>query len=240
MKPTKNDELLLKEKYKDNYQYVVEKISHHYPIQYLIGNVNFYGYTIHVDERVLIPRFETELLIEKTIEYIQGKKLHNSKILDIGTGSGCIAITMKKEIECIMTAIDVSVDALEVAKENAKENQVDIQFLQKDILKEDIDSIYDVIISNPPYLTEEDDVSEEIAYEPQMALYAAHHGLLFYETILQKAINHVSKNSLLAFEIGDSQGKQLVELAKQYFPKAIITCEKDYSNRNRYLFIDNQ
>lgn len=240
MVPTQKDEKLLKEKYKENYPDILQKIQDNYPIQYLIGNVEFYGYPIKVDERVLIPRFETELLIEKTIEYIKKKQLQKPNILDIGTGSGCVAITIKKEIDCAMTAIDVSSDALEVAKANAKENNADIRFHQKDILMEEIESMYDVIISNPPYLKEDDDVGKEIAYEPQIALYADHQGLLFYETIFKKAVNHISKNSLLAFEIGESQGTQLVELAKQYFPQAIITCEKDYSNKDRYLFIDNK
>ena len=135
MVPTKNDEQLLKEKYKEGYSKVLQKIQEGYPIQYLIGNVEFYGYPIKVDERVLIPRFETELLVEKTIEYIKKKKMQKTNILDIGTGSGCIAIALKKEIDCTMTAIDVSSGSLEVAKENAKENNVDIQFEQKDILK---------------------------------------------------------------------------------------------------------
>lgn len=240
MVPTKNDERLLKEKYKDNYSEILQKIKNNYPIQYLIGNVDFYGYHIKVDERVLIPRFETELLVEKTIEYIKKKQLHKPKILDIGTGSGCIAITLKKELDCDVTAIDISEEALKLANENAKENNVKIKFYQKDILNEEIKSTYDVIISNPPYLTKKDEVSKEIAYEPQNALYAEHEGLLFYETILKKAVNHVSKNSLLAFEIGESQGKKIIEIAKNSFPQAIITCERDYTGRDRYLFVKIQ
>lgn len=236
MKLTNNDLKLLKEKYQDLTP-IFKKIEDNYPIQYLIGNVNFYGYKINVNEDVLIPRFETELLVEKTINYINKYKIINPSILDIGTGSGCISIALKKNIECNINALDISRSALKIAKKNASENNVDINFLNKDIIKENIDNIYDVIISNPPYLTKDDDVSKELIYEPQNALYADNDGYIFYENILKKSINHINKKSIIAFEIGDRQGNKLLELSKQYYPSSKILLEKDYTNRDRYIFI---
>lgn len=240
MKITKNDEILLKEKYKDNYKEIQKKINNNYPIQYLIGNVNFYGYNINVNENVLIPRFETELLIEKTLFYLKKYNINNPNVLDIGTGSGCIAITIAKEIQSKVTAIDINEKALELASLNAKENQVDITFIKKDILKESIDESYDLIISNPPYLTKEDIVGKEIAYEPQNALYADNSGTIFYKKILEKSKGKLNKKSLIAFETGINQVEQLKEIINNYYPDAKVIFEQDYTNRNRYVFIVNE
>ena len=150
------------------------------PPQYIIGNVNFYGNVINVDKRVLIPRFETELLVEKTINYCQKKfnnNLQNINILDIGTGSGCIAITLKKELNCKVTGIDISLDALEVARNNALNNNVNINFYQSDIFS-NIKEKYDVIISNPPYIKEDEEIMDIVKNnEPHLALYAKNEGL---------------------------------------------------------------
>lgn len=237
---TKKDYELLKLKYPNNMDYIEQKLEENYPVQYLIGDVNFYGYQIKVTEDVLIPRFETETLIEKTINYIKKLKINNPSILDIGTGSGCIPIVLKKEIDCTVTAIDISEKALEVAKSNAYLNNTDIQFIKKDILNEDIEEIYDVIISNPPYLTENDDVSLSISYEPQNALYAEDNGLLFYKKIIKKSVNHISRKSLIAFETGDSQKDSIINIAKEYYPKSKIIAEKDLSGKDRYIFIINE
>ena len=128
------------------------------PVQYIVGNVDFYGNKINVNKNVLIPRFETEELVEKTINYIKkyfGKKID---IVDLGAGSGCIAITLKKEIDCNMDAVDISSDALSVARENAKINNVDINFYEGDMLKP-LNKKYDVIISNPPYISYNEEMS---------------------------------------------------------------------------------
>lgn len=241
MIPTKKDLELLKEKYPNNLDEILDKIKNNYPIQYLIGDVNFYGYKILVKEDVLIPRFETELLVEKTLDLINLHHIEKPKILDIGTGSGCIAITLKKKINnATITAIDISPKALKVAKENAKLNKVDIEFIKKDILKEDICDKYDVIISNPPYLSEEDIVGEEIKFEPQMALYSSNKGLIFYETIIKKSVNHLNKNGIIAFETGKSQHNKIKEYLNKYYPNKKVICEKDYQEKDRFVFLINE
>lgn len=111
---------------------VIKKLNNHYPVQYLIGNVNFYGYQIFVDERVLIPRFETEGLVEETLKLIKFKNI-TPKIIEVGTGSGCIAIALSKELNTHVTAIDISKSALEVATQNALYNEANVTFQLKDI-----------------------------------------------------------------------------------------------------------
>ena len=208
--------------------------------QYIVGNVDFYGNIINVDKRVLIPRFETELLVEKTINYIN--KLFDKKvsILDIGTGSGCIAITLKKEIDCNMTAIDISKDALDVARENAIKNHVDIIFRESDIFS-NINDKFDVIISNPPYIRYDEEIEDIVKNnEPYIALYAKDNGLYFYDKILKECSNYLNNQYLICFEIGYMQGDSIKELANNYLGNdIIISIEKDYSNKDRFVFIYN-
>ena len=152
--------------------------------QYIVGNVDFYGNIIDVDERVLIPRFETELLVEKTILYIKKLFKKQIKLLDIGTGSGCIAITLKKETNSIVTASDVSNDALDLARENASRNNVEIDFVLSDVFS-NIKDKYDVIVSNPPYISFDEEIEDIVKdNEPYIALYAPNDGLYFYDKIL--------------------------------------------------------
>ena len=127
----------------------IKKLNQGIPVQYIIGNVDFYGNVIEVNENVLIPRFETEGLVEKTIERLKNRK--NLKIVDLGTGSGCIAITLAKKLNCEVDAVDISSKALEVAKKNAINNDVSINFYLGDLLKP-LKNKYDCIISNPPYM----------------------------------------------------------------------------------------
>lgn len=230
---------LLREKYKENINVAYQKLENHYPVQYLIGYVDFYNLEILVNENVLIPRFETELLVEKTLELIKKYNFHKPKVLDIGTGSGCIAITLKKEVNCEVTAIDISEKALNVAKENAKLNKVDIKFINKDILNEELIGNYDVIISNPPYLTKGEEVSKELIYEPQNALYVED-DTIFYKEIIKKGSRVLNKKSIIAFETGIRHHKEIISYARDFFPKAFIISELDYSGRNRYIFIINE
>ena len=216
----------------------IEELIKGKPIQYIIGNVDFYGYIIDVNEKVLIPRFETERLVELTIERI--KKMHKKvTILDIGTGSGCIAITLKKELDCEVDAIDISDDALSLAKENAKNNDVKITFYKSNILR-NVSKKFDVIISNPPYLTEEDEVMDIVKNnEPHLALYAKNNGLYFYEEILKNCIYSINPNYLIAFEIGQNQKEDITKLAHQYLGDVKVECYQDYSGKDRYMFISN-
>ena len=217
----------------------IELLNKGIPVQYIVGNVDFYGYNFKVNENVLIPRFETEELVEKTIKYIN--KYFNKKvdILDLGTGSGCIAITLKKELDCNVDAVDISPKALKIAKLNAKNNNVDITFYEGDMLNP-INKIYDVIISNPPYIAYNEEIMEIVKNnEPHTALYAEDNGLKYYKDIISNANKYLKEKSIIAFEIGEKQGNLILEYAKNYFKDSIITVEKDMQNRDRFVFIIN-
>lgn len=240
MKPeyiTDTDWKLLKERYPDNLEEVLDKLEAHYPVQYLIGNVEFLNTIIHVDERVLIPRFETELLVEKTIQKLKKMKLENPNILELGTGSGCISIALKKNIDCRVSAVDISEDAIQVARENATLNKVSIDFKVQDMLNINYEG-YDLIISNPPYVSETEPVGKETQYEPQNALFAKEKGLFFYQEIIKKISELSTKPKLIAFEIGMTQGNELLEFSKKHLSTMTSSIEKDLTGRDRYLFIE--
>lgn len=227
---------LLKELYPSNFNEVKQKLQEHYPIQYLIGYVDFYNTKINVNENVLIPRFETELLIEKTIKFLENKNYKT--LIDICTGSGCIAISLKKHTNLIIDACDISDKALETAKNNAKENSVEIEFFKLDILNNTPKKKYDCIISNPPYVTTSEYTSPETKYEPSIALFANNNGLEFYERILKTAKDYLNTNGSIIFEIGATQKNDIKDLALKFFPQAKIKIEKDYNNYDRFLFIE--
>lgn len=217
----------------------IELLNKGIPVQYIVGNVDFYGYNFKVNENVLIPRFETEELVEKTLKYINKYLDKKVDILDLGTGSGCIAITLKKELDCNVDAVDISPKALEIAKLNAKNNNVDITFYQGDMLNP-INKKYDVIISNPPYIAYNEEIMEIVKNnEPHTALYAEDNGLKYYKDIISNANKYLKEKSIIAFEIGEKQGKLILEYAKNYFKDSIITVEKDMQNRDRFVFIIN-
>lgn len=217
----------------------IELLNKGIPVQYIVGNVDFYGYNFKVNENVLIPRFETEELVEKTIKYINKYLNKKVDILDLGTGSGCIAITLKKELDCNVDAVDISPKALEIAKLNAKNNNVDITFYEGDMLNP-INKIYDVIISNPPYIAYNEEIMEIVKNnEPHTALYAEDNGLKYYKDIISNANKYLKEKSIIAFEIGEKQGNLILEYAKNYFKDSIITVEKDMQNRDRFVFIIN-
>lgn len=237
---TENDWKLIKAKYK-NLKPIIKKINKNYPVQYLIGNVNFYGYIMKVNKNVLIPRFETETLVEKVINYIKNLNLENSSLLELGTGSGCISIVLKKEIPTLnVTSVEISNKALKVAKKNSQLNNADIYFIKKDLFKFKPINSYDILISNPPYITENDDYDKSILYEPKKAIFADKTGINYYKYIISTCANYLKQKNLIAFEIGNTQGKILKNLAKEYFPNASIKVEKDLSNKDRYLFIINE
>lgn len=237
---TENDWQLLTKKYK-NMRPIIRKIKNNYPIQYLIGNVDFYGYEILVKKGVLIPRFETEGLLEKTMEYIKKYHLEDSNVLDIGTGSGCISIVLKKEFPSLnITAIDKSYKALKIAKKNVKKNHVDINLIRQNIFKYNPLNKYDIIISNPPYIAYDEKIDEACKYEPKMSLYANNNGLEFYEYIIKNSKKYLQEKSILAFEIGYKHGEYLKTYAKKYYPNASIEVLKDLANKDRYFFIINE
>lgn len=224
------------EKYGNPTKENIDRLNNGEPIQYIVGNVSFYGNIIDVDKRVLIPRFETEELVENTVKYI--KKYNYKSIVDIGTGSGCIAITLKKFFpEILVDAVDISKDALEVAKKNANKNNANINFYEGNLL-EPLSKKYDVIISNPPYIAYDEEIMDIVKNnEPHIALYASNNGLYYYEEILKNVYKYINNNGLIAFEIGYNQGEEIKKLASKYLNKYDFEIKKDMTGKDRMVFI---
>lgn len=205
------------------------------PLQYITHEQDFYGHTFYVDENVLVPRFDTEILVDEIIK--RRKNENGLKILDICTGSGCIAISLCKGLcNAEVSAIDISEGAIGVAKKNAKDLDAKISFYKKDVLKENyFDQKYDVVVSNPPYI--ESDViptlmTEVKDYEPMLALDGGRSGLIFYEKISKDAKEYILHNGLLAFEIGYNQGEAVSEILRADGYKNIEVI-KDYAGNDR-------
>lgn len=217
----------------------IERLQNGEPVQYIVGNVNFYGNEIKVNKNVLIPRFETEELVEYTISYIKKMFKEKINIIDLGTGSGCIAITLKKKLNSNVSAIDISKEALEVARENAKKNKVEIDFIQNDML-DNISNKFDVIISNPPYISKNEEIQDIVRKnEPYLALYADNEGLYYYEKIIKQAKKNLKEKFIIAFEIGYMQGDKIKKIAEQNYPKAEVVLKKDLQGKDRFIFIIN-
>ena len=223
MKYNKSDLDYLKKYIKENnlddnyYNESLKKLEEGRPIQYIIGNVNFYSNIIKVNKSVLIPRFETELLVDLSIKKIKDIfKNDKVDILDLGTGSGCIAISLKKEINSNVDAVDISKEAIKVAKQNALDNKVDINFINQDMVNY-TEKKYDVIVSNPPYIRYDEEIMDIVKYnEPHLALYAEDNGLYFYKNII-KNIQYITKEKfLVCFEIGYEQANNIVDIAQTY------------------------
>lgn len=211
------------------------------PIQYILGHTEFYGLTFKVNPSVLIPRPETEELVDWIISSVGNSELAVGNFLDIGTGSGCIPISLKNNLpDAEVSAIDISPEALQTAKENAELNKVDVNFIQNDILNPTHHSLltthYSLIISNPPYVTLEDKKlmhTNVTDFEPHTALFVPENDpLVFYKAIADFASSHLIKGGLLFFEINESYGKQTVELLNS---KKFINIElkKDISGKYR-------
>lgn len=217
------------------------KLLNNYPIQYLIGYVNFYGNNINVRENVLIPRFETEDLVDRTIKY--SKKIFLDKrvnILDIGTGSGAIAISLNKELDSNVDAVDISDYAISLAKENNDINNTNVNIFKSDIFSE-VKNKYDIIISNPPYISFEETIMDKVFdNEPHLALFASDNGLYFYKKILDESKKFLNDKFIIAFEIGMTQGEDIRMYASSLFENAKISVEKDLSGKDRFVFIINE
>ena len=235
-----NKEKELSKKEYNNYSKILKKVEKGLPVQYALKKAYFYGDSFYVNKNVLIPRPETEYLVEKIDKLIKGKfNNDNIKILDIGTGSGVIAITLSKlNKKADITATDISKKALKIAEKNNKNRGTNVNFIHTN-LYDDIKNEFDVIISNPPYIDFNSKLVEEKVKreEPHIALFAEDNGLYFYKEILKNLKKVLKKDHIIAFEIGDSQGKELSQMAKNYFPKDEIYIEKDYNKYDRYLFI---
>ena len=227
----------LKKYYKGNIEDAIKRLEDGEPVQYIVGDVDFYGNILKVDKRVLIPRFETEGLVEIALKYLNNTNLD---VVDLGSGSGCIAITLKKKLPNInMDAVDISKSALELAKENAKLNNVNINFYNGDMLNP-LNKKYDCIISNPPYIAYDEDVMEIVKNnEPNNALYADNDGLYFYEEILKNCKNYLKDKYYIFFEMGYNQGDKIKEIAHKYL-NCKVEIKKDLQGFDRYVIIKNK
>ena len=207
------------------------------PVQYILGYARFFGLKLKVNKSVLIPRPETELLVEKAISLIT--KNNYKTALDIGTGSGAIAIAVKKETNVEMTALDISEEALAIAKENACTYELDITFIESDIFSAVKDK-YDVILSNPPYISYDDvDNISEIVYanEPHLALFSSDNGLYYYKKIIDSLDNYLNPKGVVIMEIGATQASAISKYLSDNYSDYQMEVYKDYNNLDRIIVI---
>ena len=225
---------------KDFVEEIYKKLAEHIPAQYIIGHTEFFGMQLKVDERVLIPRPETE----EIVELILSENLKNNlRVLDIGTGSGAIALALaKNRPDWSVTAADISQDALDIAEENAKENSTDLIFIKSDCFSE-ISSKYDIIVSNPPYISrsDESEVGLNVLHsEPHFALFADEDGLAIYRKIAEKAKDYLTDGGKIYLEIGYKQGQSVPELFRNHLPEKRIRTLKDQFGQDRMVVIDDR
>lgn len=219
---------------------VVTQLQKEIPVQYIFEKAHFYGYEFTVSPATLIPRRETEELVEWILEAMNRQPQKKWKILDIGTGSGCIPITIKKEFSLAeVSAIDISPEALFIAEENAHNLNVKIRFIQQNILETKTLDKYDIIISNPPYvrhLEKAEMKNNVLRHEPHLALFVENEDpLIFYRKIMQLAKESLTENGVLFFEINQYLGNEMTELVSEYFDNVIL--KKDLQGNDRMMKI---
>ena len=219
---------------------IIEELKTGKPYQQILGHTEFYGKKFFVDENVLIPRPETEELVELAKIEIQNlkSKIQNLKLLDIGTGSGIIPITLKKYFpNAEISAMDISEKALEIAKKNADFHKKEINFIQKDYLNTELTEKYDIIISNPPYIGIEENIEIEDSvkgFEPNIALFSpTSDALIFYKKIAKDGEKYLNENGMIFLEINQKLGKETLELFSNYSESRLI---KDLSGNDRFVF----
>ena len=202
------------------------------PLAYILGTAEFYNCLIKVNENVLIPRLETETLCEYVIKENPGLY----EVLDLCTGSGCIAIALSKNLQNFkLTASDIDINALSVARENAQLNNVNIEFVQSDLL-ENIDKTFDIIVSNPPYLSklEMQSAPKSVTdFEPKLALFGGESGLDFYVKIAETAPKNLAENGLIYLEVGDKQAEDVAQILSNNFKN--IEIKKDLFGIERFV-----
>ena len=225
----------------DKYFSLIEKhIKEDVPLSHLVGFEYFYDRKYKVTKDVLSPRMETEELIYKVIEYVKASSKNNFKILDLCTGSGIIAITLKKELSQFsidVVASDISEEAIKVAKENAQSHDATIKFIQSDIFNNIADK-FDIIVSNPPYIDRKDEVTMQdnvLKYDPHLALFAEEEGMYFYRKIIEQANDYLNENGVIFFEIGYDQKDKIIKLADLNGYSAEVY--KDINGRDRMAFL---
>ena len=216
----------------------IEAIKNDKPIQYVLGHVNFYGQDFYINENVLIPRFETEELVENTISIAKTLFTNPVEILDIGCGSGVIGLTLEKKLSTkTVDLVDISEKALEVTNKNCGNLNSKANVFQSDCLS-NVEKKYDIIISNPPYIKDDEEIEDIVKNnEPHEALYAGKDGLDCYKKILKDIGKNLKEKFLIAFEIGADQAKDIESLANNYLKDIQIVIKKDLQGRDRMIFI---
>ena len=243
---------LFKEKEVDEKEFLdaIDKLCEGYPYQYITKNANFFGYDIYVDENVLIPRLDTEILVDCICRHIEEKydKKDSIRILEIGVGSGAVIVAILKRLEeycnIIIDGIDISKGAIEVAKKNIEKYNLEdnSNIYMKDILNEEVQEKYDIIYSNPPYLTSDEmgEISDDVRKEPSLALYGGEDGLEYYRRIIGIITknNNLKEDGKLFLEIGYMQKQEVFDIAKENgYNEENISCIKDLENRDRVIIL---
>ena len=227
------------EEEKEFVEEIYTKLANHIPAQYIIGHAEFFGMQLKVDERVLIPRPETEELVDLILTENPEKNL---KVLDIGTGSGAIALALaKNRPDWSVTATDISQDALDLATENAKRQDLNLSFIKSDCFSE-ISSKYDIIVSNPPYISRADEVEvglNVLHSEPHLALFADEDGLAIYRRIAEDSKDYLNDGGKIYLEIGYKQGQSVPALFMENFPEKRVRTLKDQFGQDRMVVIDD-
>lgn len=220
---------------------IISELKTGKPYQHILGETDFYGMTFFVNENVLVPRPETEELLELAIKKIQSLHaiVENIKILDIGTGSGVIPLVLKKHFpQAEVLSVDFSEKALETARENAAFHQLEVTFIHADYLNYDLNENFDIMISNPPYIgiDEQDEIDDSVkGFEPTMALFSpTSDALIFYRKIAKDAQKFLSDNGLLFLEINQKLGPETLELYQEDFSEVLLI--KDLSGNDRFIF----
>ena len=228
-------------KISDNFETDVKKyLDDNIPVQYIIGEACFYGYDFNVNNDVLIPRPETEELVENILflydDYFKGKDID---VVDIGTGSGCISVTLAaEEPHMYLKATDISGRALNVARSNAKKMNVNIDFKEGNMLEPVMNDKFDILVSNPPYIPETEVVDPLVKdNEPNVALFGGNDGLKFFHIILENAPKIMKEKCILAFEHGYNKTQEIEAICKKYFPDANIYTKKDLQGLDRMTFV---
>lgn len=208
----------------------------HIPLDYILGKSEFFGYKFVVNENCLIPRLDTEVLVEKLIENIRARN-GNVSVLDIGTGSGAIAIAVSRETGAKVTAVDISKNALDVAIKNSRLNNADVEFIQSNLFERLAEREFDFIVSNPPYIKSRviEELDEEVRlHEPILALDGGEDGLKYYRSIIKDAKIHLKDDGMIFFEIGYDQADDVSKLLKDGYKNIQIV--KDYGGNDRVVF----